>query len=194
MACPFRGADSKADHLTQAMSLTQTPRQAPGTVRFHQGRWWACLPSIRQPDGTRRRPWYPADPNTEREARRLLTRKLAELDANRLALPSTDTVGGWVKRFLERHDVEPSTLSGYRQALDKRINHPQVGIGGVRLQQLTATRLDEFYLALKRVGYAKATIQQTHRVLSVALKEAVRKGKLAHSPVGEATLPRVRAA
>lgn len=162
-----------------------------GTVRLHEGRWYACLPSIRQPDGRRRRrPWYPATPNTRAAAQRLLTRKLAELDANRLALPATDTVAGWVAQFLDRHDVEPSTLSGYRQALRKRIDHPQVGIGHLRLQHLTATRLDEFYLALKGLGYAKSTIAQTHRVLSVALKEAVRKGKLVHSPVGDATLPK----
>jgi integrase len=35
-----------------------------------------------------------------------------------------------------------------------------------------------------------ATIQQTHRLLSVALKDPVRKRKLSFSPVGDATLPR----
>lgn len=99
-------------------------------------------------------------------------------------------MGGWVAEFLDRHDVEPSTLSGYRQALKVRINHREVGIGRVKLQHLTASRLDEFYLALQHVGYTKSTIAQTHRLLSVACKEAVRKRKLSHSPVQDATLPK----
>lgn len=59
-----------------------------------------------------------------------------------------------------------------------------------KLRKLTAVRLDRFYRDLKAEGYAKATIQRTHRLLSVALNEAVRKRKLSFSPVGDATLPR----
>lgn len=105
-------------------------------------------------------------------------------------MPTPETVGSWVAEFLDRHDVEPSTLSGYRQAPNNRVNHPNVGIGRVKLQHLTASRRDSFYLDLQRLGYAKSTIAQTHRVLNVALKEAVRKRKLSHSPVQDATLPK----
>lgn len=168
--------------------MSRTPER--GAVRFHNGRWWAIMPSISQPDGTRKRPWYPADPNTKTAAEELLAEKLVELDQNRLTLPTPDTVGAWVGGFLDRHDAEPSTLAGYRQVLKNRINHPQVGIGRVKLQHLSASRLDQFYVDLKDLGYAKATIQQTHQVLSVALKEAVRKRKLSHSPAQDATLPR----
>lgn len=85
----------------------------------------------------------------------LLARKLVELDENRLPVPAPDTVGEWVEEFLEHHDVEPSTLSGYRQVLRRRINHPTMGIGRIKLQKLTAVRLDRFYRDLKHLGYAR---------------------------------------
>lgn len=64
-------------------------------------------------------------------------------------------MGEWVEEFLEHHDVEPSTLSGYRQVLRRRINHPTMGIGRIKLQKLTAVRLDRFYRDLKHLGYAR---------------------------------------
>jgi hypothetical protein len=68
---------------------------------------------------------------------------------DRLPAPTVDTVAGWIEQFLAQHDVEPSTLSGYRQALRQRIEHPTIGIGRIKLQKLTAVRLDCFYRDLK---------------------------------------------
>jgi hypothetical protein len=161
-----------------------------GHVRLHKGYWWGILPTMTREDGPSVRPWFKPEENTEAAAEVLLARKLVELDENRLPAPTADTVAGWIEQFLAHHDVEPSTLSGYRQALRRRIEHPTIGIGRIKLQKLTAVRLDRFYRDLKDDGYAKATIQQTHRLLSVALKEAVRKRKLSYSPVPDATLPR----
>lgn len=161
-----------------------------GHVRRHQGYWWVVLPTMERDDGRKTRPWFKPEENTEEAAQALLARKLVELDEHRLPAPSGETVAGWIEQFLAHHDVEPSTLSGYYQALRRRIEHPTIGVGKIKLRKLTAVRLDRFYRDLKAEGYAKATIQQTHRVLSVALKEAVRKRKLSYSPVGDATLPR----
>jgi hypothetical protein len=161
-----------------------------GHVRLHKGYWWGILPTMTREDGPSVRPWFKPEENTEAAAEVLLARKLVELDENRLPAPTADTVAGWIEQFLAHHDVEPSTLSGYRQALRRRIEHPTIGIGRIKLQKLTAVRLDRYYRDLKDEGYAKATIQQTHRLLSVALKEAVRKRKLSYSPVPGATLPR----
>jgi integrase len=159
-------------------------------VRQHQGLWWAILPTMTREDGSPIRPWFKPDDNTKAAAETLLARKLVELDENRLPVPVSDTVAGWIEQLLTHHDVEPSTLSGYMQALRRRIEHPTVGIGEIKLQRLTAVRLDQFYRDLKDEGYSKSTIQQTHRLLSVGLKEAVRKRKLSYSPVQDATLPR----
>lgn len=161
-----------------------------GHVRLHQGYWWVVMPTMERTDGRKTRPWFKPETNTEEAAKALLARKLVELDENRLPAPTEDTVAGWIEQFLAHHDVEPSTLSGYYQALRRRIEHDRIGVGRIRLRKLTAVRLDRFYRDLKAEGYAKATIQQTHRLLSVALKEAVRKRKLSFSPVGDATLPR----
>lgn len=67
-------------------------------------------------------------------------------------------VPGWDQSPGVGNAVEPSTPSGYRQALRQRIEHPTIGIGRIKLQKLTAVRLDCFYRDLKDEGYAKATI------------------------------------
>jgi hypothetical protein len=118
-------------------------------VRLHKGCWWAILPTMAREDGTSIRPWFKPEENTEAAAAALLARKLVELDENRLPAPAADTVAGSIEQFLAHHDVEPSTLSGYRQALRRRIEHPAIGIGRIKLQKLTAVRLDCFYRDLK---------------------------------------------
>lgn len=182
-------SDGTGQRITLGLRAVGRNRER-GHVRLHQGRWWAILPTMTREDGSPVRPWFKPAENTRAAAEALLARKLVELDENRLPVPAADTVAGWVERFLSHHDVEPSTLSGYTQALRRRIEHPTVGIGRIKLQRLTASRLDRFYRDLQQEGYAKSTIQQTHRLLSVALKEAVRKRTLSYSPVGDATLPR----
>jgi hypothetical protein len=67
---------------------------------------------MRREDETPIRPWFKPEENTEDAAKALLARKLVELDENRLPVPTSDTVAGWIEQFLAHHDVEPSTLSG----------------------------------------------------------------------------------
>lgn len=89
------------------------------------------------------------------------------------------TVSSWLETYLETvapRKIDPTTVSGYRS---KMRNYVLPEIGAIRLDRLAAEHLDQVYLAMQRRGLADATVLQTHRILTRALKVAWRRGLLA---------------
>ena len=56
-------------------------------------------------------------------------------------------VNVWVEKFAERADRKPSTKAAYRYAAEKYVN---VGIGGVRLGELTVEFADRFLVTISK--------------------------------------------
>ena len=119
---------------------------------------------------------------TKAQAERRLTEIHTEIDMGSLPEPSGLTVGeyleGWLRDPMEAR-VRLRTLEGYREHVRGKII-PR--IGRVPLGKLTARQVQEMEGDLLRSGrrdggeLSSRTVLQTHRILSSALKHALRMG------------------
>jgi integrase len=102
------------------------------------------------------------------------TRNTDELEGVREWLPAIEAT------------VRPLTLTQYRSVVRLRILPT---LGHLRLQALTGGHLNSLYRELEQDGLSVATRRLTHAVLSRALKDAVRWGRLVRSPAAMADPP-----
>lgn len=97
-----------------------------------------------------------------------------------------------LESWLERADVKPKTLSGYRYNVERYVI-PR--IGGLLLQEIRPATLTAFYAGLSRDGgrdgrpLGPSSVQGVHRTLRSALTSAVREQLLHSNPATNATLP-----
>ena len=103
-------------------------------------------------------------------------------DAGTATTPGrTITVGAWLDHWIDTiaaRRVRPSTLHRYRQLVANQLR-PQ--LGHHRLDKLQPEHLESLYTHLLDGGLAAATVLQTHRVLSRALKVALQRGRVARN-------------
>lgn len=157
----------------------------------------------------------PAGPTAAREAEKVRTRLLAQVDERRN--PRTKaTVNQLMDRYLEVLDVEPTTRSTYEGYIR---NHIRPLLGDLAVGRLDGEVLDSFYAALracrahcrgrKRVEHhsaaehdcdarcrphecrplADSSIRQIHGILSGAFRRAVRWRWIGTSPIEQAEPP-----
>ena len=127
--------------------------------------------------------------STRREAQEALTERLAEINRGELVRPTRSTLGEYLTLWLEgrRADLRPTTWYGYRKVVEARI---MPDIGNAKLSALDTASLEAWYGRLIADGLSAKTVANTAGVLSVALGDAVRLGKLRHNPASSARLPR----
>lgn len=83
---------------------------------------------------------------TKREAEKLKTRLLAQADRQRGSATKA-TFGYVLDAWLKVHEVDPTTLGGYRRAAETRI---KPALGDVPVSKVTARVLEELYADLRR--------------------------------------------
>src|ERR687894_2798702 len=89
----------------------------------------------------------PAGPKARKEAERVRTRMLSQVDERRN--PRTRaTLGQLLDKWLEVIDVDPSTRRGYANNVRK---HIRPLLGSLSLTRLDVQTLDSFYAKLRRV-------------------------------------------
>ena len=120
----------------------------------------------------------------ETEVTRKVQKLEAERDAKKPSKPGkVPTVAQWMRTYID--DIAPQRVSQgtidstYRPKVDNWII-PK--LGRHRLDRLYPDHLYKFYTALRKEGLKANTILQVHRILSRALKIAVREGKLGVNP------------
>jgi integrase len=155
---------------------------------------------------TRRERRLTGTASTPREAERLRTRLLAQVDGQRV--PNTKaTVRQLLDRWLETANLELSTRHNYEGYIRRQINP---ALGDLPLGKLTPQTLDTFYAHLRRGGGARpkatkrdqpehrigtgrplaaSTIRQIHFILRAALGLAVRWGWMSSNPAELASPP-----
>jgi integrase len=112
-----------------------------------------------------------------KDAQRELARLLAAADVG--TLPSRDTVGGYIRSWLDSTlKQSPKTLERYRELAERQII-PH--LGEVKMQKLTPEHLETWHATLIRSGLSARTVGHAHRVLSTALARAVENGTLARN-------------
>ena len=125
---------------------------------------------------------------TKREAESFLTDQLRRLGDGSYAQPTKETVGEFLVEWLDAIEgtVRPLSARQYRSRVRSRIIP---SLGSVRLQSLSAARLNGFYAELEKAGLSVATRRATHNVLRRALRDGVRWGKIPRNPCDLADPP-----
>ncbi len=142
-----------------------------------EGRWRSVV-DLGYRDGRRRRKYLSG--RTRAEVAGKLRRVLDEHEAG--AEIATDgqapTLESWLDHWLNTiaaPRLRPSTLATYRGYVRNRIV-PE--LGKYRLDKLQPEHLEAFYVRLAEAGLKPASILQTHRILSRALKVALQRGRV----------------
>ncbi len=146
---------------------------------------------------------------TKRAADEAMREVLVKLARNEHARPSKETLAEFLRRWLPsaKARIRPSTFAMYDSLCEKQVIP---ALGGVKLQNLTAARLNTFYADLldhgrrfagrgqrraaprptTRAGLSATTVRAIHGVMRHALSDAVRWGDLLRNPAEHATPPK----
>lgn len=145
---------------------------ARGHIR-KRGNGYAVVIELPKDPGTgkRRQKWLSA--STKREAERLLTRTLHEVESSAYIKPSTTPLGDFLTSWLTNHaqTIEGSTLYSYRSIMRLHII-PE--LGHIPLNKVSPFDVQHFYDDRAAAGLSASRIRQIHTVLHQALDQAVR--------------------
>lgn len=159
--------------------MARTTRRAPGDHSVYQraadGRWCAALTLPDGPDGKRRRKVLTA--RTREGVMAKLREARRDLDKAGNLATSSPTVNQWMTYWLTEISakrVRPNTQKN--RASDVRL-HILPAIGKYRLERLTPDHVRQMHSAIIDKGRSSTTALRCHRLLSVALRDAVRAGR-----------------
>ena len=117
---------------------------------------------------------------SQQEARKARIAAMAEYHQGRRIDRSALAVGAFLtEQWLPgRVKLRATTRARYTSIVQR---HLVPKLGATRLQELTADRLTKWYRKLTRAGLAAKTVRNIHGVLHKALKDAVKRGLVAHN-------------
>lgn len=151
---------------------------------------WAVVLYLGRRDGKEVRKWY--SHRTRREAQAHLAQILAAMQGGGWTPPTKMLTGDYLERWLQDYAVGavgPVTLRNYQDII--RV-HLTPALGHVPLAALSAQAIQGYMSRKLADGLAPASVRTHHRVLSQALRHAVRWGLLARNPAALADPPRLR--
>lgn len=170
-----------------------------GHIRERGPKTWAIIVDLpRSADGKRRRHWETVH-GAKRDAQRRLREVLTEIDSRSYVAPQRITVGQALTDWLDALTVAPKTAVRYREIVE---HHICPALAAIPLQRLTAATIEKLYREKRAGGRAdgrpgglsERTLLHIHRVLSEALKRAVRLRLIPRNPCNDVDSPRPRRA
>lgn len=151
---------------------------------------------IGREDGRPRYKWYSGF-ETKKQAETRLTELLREMDLGDYLIPTNETVGKFLARWLRDYakgNVAPKTHEGYEHMIER---HIAPAIGHLQLTKLTPAQLHAYYaekLTSGRIrgkgGLSPRTVHHHHVVIHGALESAVKWGLLHRNPADATDPPR----
>ena len=162
------------------MAPRKASKRGNGEGSIYRGRdgRWRSVVDLGWSNGRRHRKYLSGDTRAEvaGKLRRLLDARDAGAQISTDGLPPT--VEQWCNYWLDTiatPRLRPSTVATYRGYINNRITPT---LGHHRLDRLQPEHLDRFYADLTADGLAPASVLQIHRIVSRALKVAMRRGKV----------------
>jgi integrase len=127
---------------------------------------------------------------TKRQADTALNNFVTEVVKGQVLLVQSTTLSAYLDSWLEHIGPTRSstTVRGYRF----KINRISAKLGNIRLDKLTAQHLDRAYRAWLDEGLDPSSVHHLHRVLSAALRQAVKWGLVSSAVTTRATPPHRR--
>lgn len=166
-----------------------------GHVR-RRGKTWTVVVCIGREDGRPRYKWYSGF-ETKKQAETRLTELLREMDLGDYLIPTNETVGEFLARWLRDYakgNVAPKTYEGYEHMIERHISP---AIGHLQLTKLTPAQLQAYYAERIRSGRIRGkgglsprTVHHHHVVIHGALESAVKWGLLHRNPADATDPPR----
>jgi integrase len=127
---------------------------------------------------------------TQKEAQKHLATVITSVAEGTYVEPSKEPLGHFLQREwlpAMRDTVRPLTHDNYSKVVERYVVRRD--IGAVPLRSLSPGSLTVLYGELERDGLSPSTRRLTHAVLSRALRDARRWGKIARNPAADASPP-----
>ena len=156
-----------------------------GSIYRRQDGRWAAEITI---EGRSRKTLYG---RTREEVREKLLAAQHEKRQGVLRTGPRQTVKDYLNYWLEdihRHEIKVSTYSLYRHHLDK---HLIPALGHIQLQKLTSDHVQAFCAQKQRENVSTGVVRLQFTILSMALKDAVKRKRLAVNVCDVVTIPRL---
>jgi integrase len=124
---------------------------------------------------------------TKRQADSALAAFLSDVLTGEAPMLGTTTLAEYLDRWLAHITPtrSPTTIRGYKFKI-KRIDNK---LGNIQLGKLTAQHIDRAYRAWLDEGLDPSSVHHLHRVLSAALRQAVKWGLIPVSPTARSSPP-----
>jgi len=152
-----------------------------GSIRQKSKNSWQIVVDVGTDAEGRRQRHFKTVRGRKGDAQRELNELLSNLDKGTYAVPGKMTVSDifqqWVQGYV-RTKCSPRTQDGYQSIID---NHLAPSLGYHRLKKLTPQVIQSYY-ANACQALSSRTVHHQHRVLSQALRYAVRQGYLGRNP------------
>ena len=139
------------------------------------------------PNGKPRRHFETVHCKNKKDAQPRLTELLSSLDKGVYTPPGKRTVGECLKAWLDykKANCGAMTYDGYQNIAE---HHLIPALGDVKLKELNNHKIESYYTkACEKLS--PRTVAKHHRLLSQAMKWAVRKGYLGRNPCSDADAP-----
>ncbi len=127
--------------------------------------------------------------DTRQQAYQWLRERLGQRDQGALADSGRMTVGEWLDQWVadKKNTVEPNTVAYY----EKRVRlHLRPNVGWVQLRKLTDDHIRGLQVSLEKAGVPQPERRRVAMVLRIALKAAVKSGKLNVNPAQKVPMPK----
>jgi integrase len=162
-----------------------------------KGNWYAVIDASDPATGKRKRKWHSLEAKGKREAQIECATLISSIKAGTYLEPDKTTLTQFLERWLEntKANVAPRTHERYAEIVRKNIASL---IGAVILSKLKPAQIAEAYgealLQGRRDGkggLSPQSVMHMHRVLKLALKQAVRWEMLHRNPADAVQPPKV---
>jgi len=157
-----------------------------GNIQQRGPRTWRLRYDVPSPEG--RKQVSETVQGNKRDAQRALRERLAAIDKGIYIDRTDQTVSEYLEYWLETHSANISirTRVGYTTCIRRFGRY----LGTVTLQKLRPEHIQSAYKDMLDSGLSARTVLHSHRVLSQALKDAVKWGLVLHNPAAAVTPPR----
>jgi integrase len=141
-----------------------------------------------------RRTEYVTVKGTKKDAERELNKRLTQIDGGTYVAKSGETIAEHVRGWLAgSHDLAETTRERFERLVENQI---VPHLGSIELQQLRPAQVSTWHRTLRASGgkggrtLAAATVKQAHRVLHLALADALEVEKIGRNVASGRKLPK----
>lgn len=158
-----------------------------GHVRKRGSKWSAVIDLGRDDAGKRKQKWLSGF-DTEKEAQKAATEYIYKHDKGEILDTPDITVAQYLLDWVETHrpNVAPKTYESYKKEIE---NHIAPEFKKIKLDNLKPLHIQKYY-TLKLKTLSPTTVNYQHRIIRMALKQAVLWGMIGNNPADRVTPPK----